>query len=89
MPYWHQWNLIGRCIILLNLSFRAFRLRRQAKLATAHQAQGLDQKASIPNALPRRYLRGFSFAVMRAKIVGYRSTESSLRKACLVREGIM
>lgn len=41
MPYWHQWNLIGRCIILLNLSFRAFRLRRQAKFATAHQAQGL------------------------------------------------
>ena len=40
---------------------------------------------TIPNASPRRFLRGFSFAVMRAKIVGYRSTESSLRKACLVR----
>lgn len=42
IPYWHQWSLNGPWIIPLNLSFRAFRHRRQAKLATAHQAQGLD-----------------------------------------------
>ena len=49
------------------------------------QSLGLCHSAYIPNALPRRYLRGFLFAEEWAKVVGYCSTESSLRKACLVR----
>ena len=58
---------------------------RRSRRAIVNGAWNLRHSASIPNASPRRYLRGFSFAVEWAKIVGCRSTESSLRKACLVR----
>ena len=53
MKNYYDWSL---------RTFRAFRRRRRA-LAAMPLSLGLNPDGlTIPNALPRRFLRGFSFA---------------------------
>ena len=72
MKNYYDWSIFN--------TYRAFRYRRRA-LAAMPLSLGLNPDGlTIPNAQPRRYLRGFFFAVERAKVVGFRSTLSSLRR---------
>ena len=55
MKNYYDWSIFN--------TYRAFRHRRQA-LAAMPLSLGLNPDGlTIPNALPRRYLRGFFFAV--------------------------